>query len=637
MTSPPPFVSTPSRGQMFDRFGFLQEDPNNTNSNSTQQEPRSHNYYNDGLERSTSAQRVWNKLIDEWGTRPQEKLEEHLKAGVPRNLRGKVWAKILDIQGAREHATFSYAESLKICIEIRDSRLSEEDSNDEKRREWAAAFGTPRGKGMKEPKDSFDDDGRYPSAKSLKQIQLDLDRTFYNHSLLMIKDGPGQQSLFNMLAVYARVNRAVGYCQGMAYIAAVLLMNLPEEEAFWGFYVLMESPNHFVGYFDEKLTRVQHEAALFEEILSFEMPDLSKHMKDMCIHPLMYVTPWLMCAFTALPLWDTVLAIWDMMLFKGTISLTRTALTVMTSCKSELLACDSLGELLPYLQHVPASKTKRPVFVKAIWKVKDTHLNSLIERAELSLKAQAVANASAKARQASTSVRKQKRLHSQMEAEPSTPVTKRSRENPTTGGPAPTPSVFRRFMNSLATPLRQRARMDGAETPVSRIQKTRSLEALPLAPNFSTPAPKMKKMDDLTSLRTPKTEAMRTPLTNASPFNNGSPFNSPFNHSGFLSPSYTGKVPTALTHAVTTLMSPSKYANLSPSVYATTDLERTSFASFKEPTPRRTSPVSCLARKETEMETIKENGDPNVVKGGWVLLKRPVLVSSPMAKLQTKN
>jgi hypothetical protein len=30
------------------------------------------------------------------------------------------------------------------------------------------------------------------------------------------------------------------------------------------------------------------QAALFEEILSFEMPDLSKHMKDMCIHPLMY-------------------------------------------------------------------------------------------------------------------------------------------------------------------------------------------------------------------------------------------------------------------------------------------------------------------------------------------------------------
>lgn len=34
--------------------------------------------------------------------------------------------------------------------------------------------------------------------------------------------------------------------------------------------------------------------------------------------------------------------------------------------------------------------------------------------------------------------------------------------------PPPTPSVFRRFMNNLATPLRMRARMDGAETPRPR-------------------------------------------------------------------------------------------------------------------------------------------------------------------------
>ena len=33
----------------------------------------------------------------------------------------------------------------------------------------------------------------------------------------------------------------------MAYIAAVLLMNMPEEQAFWAFYVMMESQDHFAG------------------------------------------------------------------------------------------------------------------------------------------------------------------------------------------------------------------------------------------------------------------------------------------------------------------------------------------------------------------------------------------------------
>jgi hypothetical protein len=99
---------------------------------------------------------------------------------------------------------------------------------------------------MRKPKEGAEEDGQYPTAKALKQIDLDLDRTFYDHKNLMEKDGPGQQVLRNVLTVYARVNPKVGYCQGMAYIAAVLLMNMPEEQAFWAFYVMMESQDHFV-------------------------------------------------------------------------------------------------------------------------------------------------------------------------------------------------------------------------------------------------------------------------------------------------------------------------------------------------------------------------------------------------------
>ena len=49
----------------------------------------------------------------------------------------------------------------------------------------------------------------------MKQILLDLDRTFYTHRDFAEKDGEGQQKLFNVLAVYAgKVNPEVGYCQG---------------------------------------------------------------------------------------------------------------------------------------------------------------------------------------------------------------------------------------------------------------------------------------------------------------------------------------------------------------------------------------------------------------------------------------
>jgi hypothetical protein len=73
----------------------------------------------------------------------------------------------------------------------------------------------------------------------------------------MDKNGIGQAQLFNILALYARVNPHTGYCQGMAYIGAVLLMSMAEEDAFWAFAALMEGPRYFQHYYAEDLWRVQ--------------------------------------------------------------------------------------------------------------------------------------------------------------------------------------------------------------------------------------------------------------------------------------------------------------------------------------------------------------------------------------------
>ena len=63
---------------------------------------------------------------------------------------------------------------------------------------------------------STQEDGQYPTAKALKQIELDLDRTFYDHKNLIEKDGPGQQVLRNVLTVYARVCHRTTAPRGIA-------------------------------------------------------------------------------------------------------------------------------------------------------------------------------------------------------------------------------------------------------------------------------------------------------------------------------------------------------------------------------------------------------------------------------------
>ena len=47
-----------------------------------------------------------------------------------------------------------------------------------------------------------------------------------------------------MLAAYSMYNMEVGYCQGMSEIAALLLMYMNEEDAFWALSALLSNKRH---------------------------------------------------------------------------------------------------------------------------------------------------------------------------------------------------------------------------------------------------------------------------------------------------------------------------------------------------------------------------------------------------------
>jgi hypothetical protein len=50
----------------------------------------------------------------------------------------------------------------------------------------------------------------------------------------------GQNRLYNLLKAYTTYDAEIGYCQGMNFIAALLLAHIPnEEDAFWVFVHIM--------------------------------------------------------------------------------------------------------------------------------------------------------------------------------------------------------------------------------------------------------------------------------------------------------------------------------------------------------------------------------------------------------------
>lgn len=70
------------------------------------------------------------------------------------------------------------------------------------------------------------------------EIEKDLHRTFPNNDNVSSADG--LIVLRRVLIAYSVRNPTVGYCQSMNFIAAVLLMYLDEEQAFWVLAALVE-------------------------------------------------------------------------------------------------------------------------------------------------------------------------------------------------------------------------------------------------------------------------------------------------------------------------------------------------------------------------------------------------------------
>ncbi|CDW54520.1 RabGAP-TBC domain containing protein [Trichuris trichiura] len=72
-----------------------------------------------------------------------------------------------------------------------------------------------------------------------KAIRRDVTRTFPDHKFFD-ESGRGQHSLFNVMKAYSLYDREVGYCQGSAFVVGMLLLLMPEEEAFAVLLKLME-------------------------------------------------------------------------------------------------------------------------------------------------------------------------------------------------------------------------------------------------------------------------------------------------------------------------------------------------------------------------------------------------------------
>ncbi|CAK9235809.1 unnamed protein product [Sphagnum troendelagicum] len=182
--------------------------------------------------------------------------------------------------------------------------------------------------------------------KWTSQIEKDLPRTFPGHPSL---DEDGRNILRRLLTAYARHNPSVGYCQAMNFLAALLLLLMPEENAFWSLTGIID--DYFEGYYSENLVEAQVDQLVFEQLVREHFPKLVTHLDNLGVQVAWVCGPWFLSIFVNVLPWESVLRVWDVLLFEGNRTmLFRTALALVEVHAGALMQQRDAGDAVALLQ-----------------------------------------------------------------------------------------------------------------------------------------------------------------------------------------------------------------------------------------------------------------------------------------------
>ncbi|XP_008782915.1 growth hormone-regulated TBC protein 1-like [Phoenix dactylifera] len=181
-----------------------------------------------------------------------------------------------------------------------------------------------------------------------RQIDHDLPRTFPCHPWL---DTPeGQASLRRVLVAYSFRDSNVGYCQGLNYVAALLLLVMKtEEDAFWMLAVLLE--NVLVNdCYTDNLSGCHVEQRVFKDLLAKKCPRIAAHLEAMEFDVSLVATEWFLCLFSKSLPSETTLRVWDVLFNEGAKVLFHVALAIFKMKEEELLHAHQIGDVIDILQ-----------------------------------------------------------------------------------------------------------------------------------------------------------------------------------------------------------------------------------------------------------------------------------------------
>jgi len=252
----------------------------------------------------------------DWTSIPKPALKALLRKGLPPEHRPEIWWSCLGCEAQRQRSPVAYQDYLKERLEL----------------------------------------------STAETIERDLPRTFPNHK--KFRSAAGRSELRNVLHAFARRWPSVQYCQGLNFIAGLLLVVLKDEErAFWALVCAMDALG-VEGYYTEGMALLRADMGVLAIFMKQRCSKVANELQRLNIDLLSICSEWYLTWFAkSMPI-STVLRVWDTLFFEGFKVLFRVAMGVFKKVENEVLECGSFDGVMEKAKRWPRTMVEHNELLK---------------------------------------------------------------------------------------------------------------------------------------------------------------------------------------------------------------------------------------------------------------------------------